>query len=68
MLAFELLTGKTPFVVEASQNQSKQDLKKLMEGNILGANIKFPNDFPIGAKSFILGMIKRSPEERLTLK
>lgn len=61
MLAYELLTGKTPFVVEASANQSKQDIKKIMETQILGANIKFPNDFPIAAKSFILGMIKRNP-------
>ena len=30
-------------------------------------NIRFPNDFPILAKSFILGMVKRLPEQRLTL-
>ena len=35
---------------------------------ILDVNINFPNDFPITAKSFILGMVKRRPEERLTLK
>lgn len=63
MLAYELMTGRTPFVVQGP----KQETKKMIEQNILDVNVSFPNDFPILAKSFILGMIKRRPEERLTL-
>jgi serine/threonine protein kinase len=58
------MTGKTPFVVQGP----KEDTKKIIEKNILDVNITFPNDFPILAKSFILGMVKRKPEERITLK
>jgi hypothetical protein len=46
----------------------KNEIKKIIEQNILEVNITFPNDFPILAKSFILGMVKRKPEERLALK
>ena len=41
---------------------------KIIEQNILDVNISFPNDFSISAKNFILGMVKRKPEERMTLK
>lgn len=64
VLAFELLTGKTPFVVKGNK---EDDTKKLIEQNILDVNITFPNDFPIMAKSFILGMVKRKAEERMSL-
>ena len=64
VLAFELLTGRTPFVVQGP----KHETKKTIEQNILDVNINFPNDFPILAKSFILGMVKRNPEERLILE
>lgn len=63
VLAFELMTGRTPFVVQGPKNETK----KIIEQNILDVNVIFPNDFPILAKSFILGMIKRKPEERMTL-
>lgn len=46
----------------------KNEIKKIIEQNILEVNISFPNDIPILAKSFILGMVKRKPEERMTLK
>ncbi len=69
VLAYELLTGKTPFVVLTPKNELKKiEVKKIIEQNILDVNISFPNDFPIMAKSFILGMVKRKPEERMTLK
>jgi hypothetical protein len=68
VLAYELLTGRTPFVVQGPKHEPKQDTKKMIEKNILDVNISFPNDFPIPAKSFILGMVKRRPEDRLTLK
>jgi serine/threonine protein kinase len=69
VLAYELLTGKTPFVVSTPKNELKKiEVKKIIEQNILDVNISFPNDFPIMAKSFILGMVKRKPEERMTLK
>ena len=68
VLAFELLTGKTPFVVQVTSQESRQDIKKITERNILEGNINFPNDFPILAKNFIQGMIKRNPQERLTIK
>ena len=68
VLAFQLLTGRTPFVTQGPKQESKDETKKKIENNILEVNINFPNDFPITAKSFILGMVKRKPEERLTLK
>ena len=46
----------------------KHETKKIIEQNILEVNITFPNDFPILAKSFILGMVKRLPEERQGLE
>lgn len=64
VLAYELLTGRTPFVVQGPKNE----IKKIIEQNILEVNISFTNDFPILAKSFILGMIKRKPEERMLMK
>ena len=67
VLAYELLTGRTPFVHQGTK-ENKDEIRKRIESNILNVNISFPNDFPIAAKSFILGMIKRRPEERLTLK
>lgn len=59
VLVYELLTGKTPFVTE---NAKGPDKKKIIEQNILSMNISFPNDFPILAKGFVLGMIKRDPK------
>ena len=35
--------------------------------NILNVSIEFPEDFPTLAKSFVLGMIKRNPKERMTI-
>lgn len=64
VLTYELLSGRTPFVVSGPKNETK----KIIEQNILDVNITFPNDFPILAKSFILGMVKRKAEERMTLK
>lgn len=43
-------------------------MKKIIVKNILEVNISFPNDFPILAKNFILGVLKRRPEERMTIK
>ena len=68
VLAYELLTGKTPFVSQGPKQEARDEVKKRIERNILDVNINFPTDFPIMAKGFILGMIKRIPEERLTLK
>ena len=64
VLTYELLTGRTPFIVQGPRTETK----KMIEQNILDVNISFPNDFPILAKSFILGIVKRKPEERMTLK
>lgn len=62
VLAFELLTGRTPFVNQGPKQESKDEAKKKIEIAILEVNISFPNDFPIAAKSFILGMVRRKPE------
>ena len=69
VLHYEQQTVNTPFVVTTPNNQhNKVEDKKIIEQNILDVNISFPNGFPIMAKSFILGMVKRKPEERMTLK
>lgn len=64
VLTYELLTGKTPFLVKGP----REEVKKIIVKNILEVNISFPNDFPILAKNFILGVLKRRPEERMTIK
>lgn len=51
-----------------TDNAKGPDKKKIIEQNILNINISFPNDFPILAKGFVLGMIKRDPKHRLTLE
>lgn len=45
-----------------TENAKGADKKKIIEQNILSMNISFPSDFPIAAKSFVLGMIKRNPD------
>ena len=64
VLVYELLTGKTPFVVT---KKTKEEAKEILFANIMNVCIEFPDDFPTLAKSFVLGMIKRNPKERMTI-
>ena len=63
VLVYELLTGRTPFIdqVDSTNQQALYE-------NILNVRIQFPEDFPTLAKSFVLGMVKRNPKERMSFE
>lgn len=60
------MTGKTPFV--GGTSKKKEETKEVLFNNILNVSIEFPEDFPTLAKSFVLGMIKRNPKERMNIE
>ena len=64
VLVYELLTGRTPFL-DQGDGPNKQEM---LYDNIRNVRIQFPKEFPTLAKSFVMGMIKRNPSERMTLE
>lgn len=59
VLAFELVTGKPPFLSRSRSETYRQ---------ILAADVVFPDDFSEGARSFVTQMVQQRPSDRASLE
>ena len=67
VLIFELLTGKAPFAPNADIKDQK-DKQKILEENVINVRINFPNDFPQYAKDLLSKILRKNPNQRISLE
>ena len=67
VLIYEFLTGQPPFMPNVIPGKTGKQLENECKQMILHISLKFPPDFPQLAKDLVKKILKKDPNQRLTL-
>lgn len=67
ILIYEFLTGDPPFYPNVNSGKSGKQLEAECRQMIQNCKFKFPSNFPSQAKDLVMKILKKNPNQRLSL-